>query len=193
MLLMSGAASPLSDAEAVAIPPAGETAGAWRATMMRTAAKSPASDTPAMIHGVRSDPVAVPPPAGWPHAEQKRAAGETCAPQLEQAALSLTAPQLEQNLPDPGFPHAGQAGDESVIECLLSGTLELASGSQPNTFRCVADRNANSAAEALVGCSTGSIGPFTPSEAPKPRTIPTRGAVISISISWAWTAAGWSG
>ena len=141
MLLMSGAASPLSDAEAVATSVAGDMPGDWRATMMRTAAKSPASDTPAMIHGVRSAPIAVPPPAGWPHAEQKRAAGETCAPQLEQATLSLTAPQLEQNFPDPGFPHAGQAGDESVIECRLFGTLELASGSQPNSFRGLADQN----------------------------------------------------
>ena len=110
----------------MAIPAAGDTAGDWRDTMTRTAAKSPASDTPAMIHGVRAAPFAVPPPAGWPHAEQKRAAGETCAPQLEQATLSLTAPQLEQNFPEPGVPHVGQAGGESVIECRLFGTLELA-------------------------------------------------------------------
>jgi hypothetical protein len=125
MLLMSGEGSPLSDADAIATPAAGDTFGDWRDTMMRTAAKSPASDTPAMIQGARSDRVSVLSAAALPQEEQKRDPGESGAPQLGHCRA---VPQLEQNLPEVGSPHPGHAGGVAVmgpVRSILKDLLEL--------------------------------------------------------------------
>ena len=96
----------------MAIPAAGETVGDWRETITRIAASSPASDTPAMTQGVRSDRVVVAAAAALPQEEQKRDPGESGALQLGHCRA---VPQLEQNLPEVGSPHPGHTGDEAVI------------------------------------------------------------------------------
>jgi len=110
---MSGAGPPFGDTEAVAIPAADDTSGDWRATMTSTAARSPASATPAMIHGVRSDlVVAVECAAALPQEEQKRDPRESGAPQLGHCTA---VPQPEQNFPEVGSPQAGHADGEAVM------------------------------------------------------------------------------
>ena len=80
--------------------------------MMRTAAKSPASDTPAMIQGVRSDRAVVAAAAALPQEEQKRDPGGSGAPQLGHCRA---VPQLEQNFPEVGSPQLGHAVGEAVM------------------------------------------------------------------------------
>ena len=79
--------------------------------MTSTAARSPASATPAMIHGVRSG-VAVACATPLPQEEQKREPRESGAPQLGHCRA---APQLEQNFPEVGSPQAGHADSEAVM------------------------------------------------------------------------------
>jgi hypothetical protein len=73
---------------------------------------------PAKIQAVRSEragagtagagPGAAPPAAGRPQRWQNRAWGESWAPHASQARGVRLAPQLLQNRPLAGLPHAGQ-------------------------------------------------------------------------------------
>jgi hypothetical protein len=61
-----------------------------------------------MSQGIRSRLAVSARPAGDPHCEQKRAAGEIWLPQLAHLANSADAPQAEQNLPLSAAPHTLQ-------------------------------------------------------------------------------------
>jgi hypothetical protein len=98
-------------------------AGDWRETMTRIAASRPASDTPAMTHGVRSDRGVVA-AAALPQEEQKRDPGERGAPQPGHCSA---VPQLEQNFPEVDSPHPGHERGDAVMGSLhwiLKGFLD---------------------------------------------------------------------
>jgi hypothetical protein len=91
---------------------------------MRSTARSAASETPAITHGVRSRTRELPdPPTVFPQREQKRAVGASDTPQEEQDAPSRGEPQWEQNFPDPGVRQVGQAVGESVMNWKEAGAL----------------------------------------------------------------------
>src|SRR5262245_31213295 len=125
MLLMSGgvpsATAPLLPPLSEIPPAASATAagvGEPRLIIRRSTPSSPASATPAMIHGVRSPP-ARPAPApvrtSRPQEEQKRAPRANGALQLAQSVPSRGAPQAAQNRPVIAEPQATHMVWEALV------------------------------------------------------------------------------
>ena len=97
--------------------------------MINRTAISPAIARAATTQGVRSrETVSGPEPTVSPQLEQNRAAGETAAPHPAQAAPSRWVPQLEQNLPAPEFPQAGQGRAETLMMPRKSCYMERLEG-----------------------------------------------------------------